>query len=69
MHLELVALINVLLWVKVGVTLITDSDFLSWTTVNRHLLFRTRITNKTATSPTMMTSVELEPEKQRKNPS
>lgn len=29
---------EVLLWVKVGVTLVTDSDFLSWAALYRHLV-------------------------------
>lgn len=29
---------EVLLWVEVGVTLVTDSDFLSWAALYRHLV-------------------------------
>lgn len=56
----------ILLWVKVGVTLVTDSDFISRASLHRHFPLRTRVTNQTATSPTMMPSVELKENKKDK---
>lgn len=52
---------------KVGVTLVTDSDFFSWASLYRHLTLRTCMTNQTATPPTVMPSVELKDEGKKTN--
>lgn len=56
---------RILLWVKVGVTLVADSDVVSWASLYRHLTLRTCVTNQTTTSPAVMPSVELKDEEKK----
>lgn len=52
----------VLLWVKVGITLVADSDFIFCAALQKHLVLGTCVTNQAATSATVMPSVKLKAE-------
>lgn len=56
----------ILLWVKVGITLVADSDFISCAALYKHPMLGTCVTNQAATSATMMPSVKLKAERKQR---